>query len=137
MCHLAIEYIIMQKILDKILRTPLVLLNNEELEPLKLSIREREDLTNEASSEPGQIRERPSSRRANMIYYDSETRAVCLAWLWGNDDSFIADYTRAEIRRVIHERVGLKSSRAYDNLAHLVEAEVSEVPLSRRQSTSR
>jgi hypothetical protein len=127
MCHLAIEYVITQRILDKILWNPLVFLSNE-MEPVKTALGKRKDLTNEKSSEPGQIRERPSSRGANMIFYDSEARAVCLAWLWGNDDSFIADYTRAEIRRVIHERVGLRSSRAYDNLAHLVESDVSEVP---------
>jgi hypothetical protein len=137
MCHFSIEYIIMRKILDNVSRTPLVLLKRDESEALKLSLGDREDLTNESSSEPCQIRQRPSSRRANMIYYDSEARAVCLAWLWGNDESFIADYTQAEIRRVIHEQVGLRSSRAYDNLAQLVEAEVSEVPLFLRKSNSR
>jgi hypothetical protein len=128
MCHLAIEYVIMQRILDNILRTPLVFLSNEELGPAKIALGERDPLTNEKSSAPGQIGEHPSPRSANKIFYDSEARTVCLAWLWGNDDSFIADYTRAEIQRVIHERVGLRSSRAYDNLAHLVESEVLEVP---------
>jgi hypothetical protein len=128
MSHLAIEYVIMQRILDKILRNPLVFLSNEELEPVKIALGERDDLTNEKSSEPGQIGKHLSSRSVNMIFYDSDARTVCLAWLWGDDDSFIADYTRAEIRRIIHERVGLRSSRAYDNLARLVESEVSEVP---------
>lgn len=55
-----------------------------------------------------------------MMYHTGE-ESICLAWVLGDERSFINDYIHEEIHRILHKRIDLKSCCDYDNVARYVE----------------
>jgi hypothetical protein len=96
-------------------------LTEEEMAALKFAIGESEGLTVEECCDPSIIDKHFLAVGTNFMMYDTGEGAVCLAWVLGDEASFISHYTHEELHRVLHKRVGIASCSAYDRVARYVE----------------
>jgi hypothetical protein len=96
-------------------------LTEEEMAALKFAIGESEGLTVEECRDPSIIDKHFLAVGTNFMMYDTGEGAVCVAWVLGDQESFISHYTHEELHRVLHKRVGITSSSAYDRVARYVE----------------
>jgi hypothetical protein len=68
----------------------------------------------------------------NFLMYDTGEESVCIAWVLGNEHSFVSHYVHEEIHRVLHKVVGMDACCDYDKVARHVEGGVAEVPARAR-----
>ena len=102
-------------------------LDGEEMEALKFAIGESEGLTIEECCDQSLVRRHFLVPRTNFMMYDTGEETICLAWVLGDESSFIEFFVHEEIHRVLHKRIGLESCCAYDNVARYAESETVEV----------
>ena len=102
-------------------------LNSEEMEALKFAIGESEGLTIGECTVPSLINRHFLVPETDFMMYDTGEETICLAWVLGDESSFIEFFVHEEIHRVLHKRIGLESCCAYDNVARYAESETVEV----------
>lgn len=112
-------------------------LDPSELEALKLAIGESQDLTIEECEDWSKIGKHFAVSGTNFMLYDTGEKSVCLAWVLGNEESFIDFYTHEVLHYILHERISLKSCCDYDNIAKYAEREIPEVVLYERRQRVR
>ena len=105
-------------------------LTEEEMAALKFAIGESEGLTVEECHDPSMIDKHFLATGTNFMMYDTGEKSVCLAWVLGDDESFVSHYIHEELHRVLHEQIGIDSCSAYDRIARLIEKEAHEPPTS-------
>jgi len=104
------------------LRPPeLRFLSQEELKALKFAICQSEGLTIEECEERALVMKYFHARENNFMMYHTGEESICLAWVLGDERSFINDYVHEELHRVLHKRVDLESCDKYDNVADYME----------------
>ena len=57
----------------------------------------------------------------NLMLYDTGEKSVCMAWVLGDEGSFINHYLHEEIHHVLHEVAGINACCAYDKVARFAE----------------
>ena len=102
-------------------------LNSEEMEALKFAIGESEGLTIGECTVPSLINRHFLVPETDFMMYDTGERCICLAWVLGNETSFVEIFVHEEIHRVLHKHIDLESCCAYDNISKYVEGEMLEV----------
>jgi hypothetical protein len=107
-------------------------LTEEEMAAQKFAIGESEGLTVEECCDPSIIEKHYLAVGTNFMMHDTGEGAVCLAWVLGDEASFISHYTHEELHRILHKRVGMASCSAYDRVARYVDdRESTPTPVTR------
>jgi hypothetical protein len=96
-------------------------LTEEEMMALKFAIGQSEGLTVEECRDPSLIAKHFLARGTNFMMYDTGEEAVCLAWVLGDEQSFISHYMHEELHRVLHKEIGIASCSAYDKIARYID----------------
>jgi hypothetical protein len=102
-------------------------LDGEEMQALRFAIGESEELTIEECYNWSMIARHFLTPKSNFMFYDTGERKICLAWVLGDEQSFVEFFVHEEVHRVLHETIDLKSCCMYDNIAQQVEAPLVEV----------
>jgi hypothetical protein len=98
-------------------------LDSSEMAALKLAIGESQGLTIEQCEDWFLISKYFAVPGTNFMLYDTGERSVCLAWLLGDEQSFIEFYVHEELHYILHKCIDLKSCCDYDSIAEYVEKE--------------
>jgi hypothetical protein len=96
-------------------------LKDEEMVALKFAIGQSEGLSVEECCDPERIGMHFKAPGTNFMMYDTGEQTICLAWVLGDDQSFIDHFVHEEMHRVLHRTVDMDSCSAYDRIARLVE----------------
>jgi hypothetical protein len=102
-------------------------LNPIELRALKFAICESEGMTIEESEESVHLMNHFRARESNFMMYHTGEESICVAWVLGDDKSFVNDYVHEEIHRILHKRIDLSSCDQYDNVSRYVEGVMIEL----------
>lgn len=108
---------------DEILTRPseLRFLSPVELKALKFAICQSEGLSIEECEERVHVMNHFRARESNFMMYHTGEESICLAWVLGDEMSFISDFVHEELHRVLHKRIDLESCDRYDNVANYAE----------------
>jgi hypothetical protein len=96
-------------------------LNPIELRALKFAICESEGMTIQESEERVHLMNHFRARESNFMMYHTGEESIGVAWVLGDDKSFVNDYVHEEIHRILHKRIDLSSCDQYDNVSRYVE----------------
>ena len=112
-------------------------LDSLEMEALKLAIGESHGLTIEQCEDLFHIGKYFAVPGTNFMLYDTGEKSICLAWVLGDEKSFIEFYVHEELHYILHKCVDLKSCCDYDKVAKYAEKEMVEVLVTNRNQQKR
>ncbi len=102
-------------------------LDPQEMAALKFAIGQSEGLSIEECCDWDKVKRYFLTPETNFMLYHTGEQAICLAWILGDDKSFIEFFVHEELHRVLHERIDLSACCSYDNVARYVETSIIEV----------
>lgn len=109
-------------------------LDPSEMAALRLAIGESQGLTIEECDERFLISKYFAVPGTNFMLYDTGEKSICLAWVLGDEKSFIEFYLHEELHYILHKCIDLKSCCDYDNVARVAERKISEVLVYERRN---
>ena len=108
-------------------------LDPSEMEALKLAIGESQGLTIKDCEDWLKISKHYAVPGTNFMLYDTGEKSVCLAWVLGDEESFVEFYMHEVLHYILHERIDLRSCCDYDKIAKYAESEMPEVVIYERR----